>query len=130
MRLKRVRSGRWEVLAVCTDRGDCPILEALDGIAPNLLKDAQRMLALFDHVSRDGPPRNTEISCPLGNGIYEFRRGPLRTLWFYGAGRIVVCSHMFVKKTNKTPKKEIHRAAAWRKRYTEASERGELELEE
>lgn len=70
------------------------------------------MLRLLAFAGEDGPPRNVEVSHKIAGEIWEFIAGRLRVLWFYDEGCLVVCSHGFVKRTNKTPSGEIERAQA------------------
>lgn len=87
------------------------------------------MLKLLDRVAGHGPPRNTEISHQLGCGIWELIQGRVRVVWFYDGGRLVICSHGFVKKRQKAPVGEIETARRNRRRYLEAKKRAELEVE-
>ncbi len=128
MRLRRVRSGGWQVLAVCTDRGDCPLLQFLAEIEGGLARDGRRMLKLLDRVADHGPPRNTEISHQLGPGLWEFIQGRVRVLWFYDEGKLVICSHGFVKKRQKTPATEIERAQEYRRQYFLAKGQAALKM--
>lgn len=129
MKLQKVRSGQWSILATCTDRGVCPLLEFLTGLEGGLVKDGRRMLKLLDRVAHQGPPRNTTISHQVGPGIWEFIQGRLRVLWFYDDGKLVICSHGFVKKSQKTPTAEINRALKDQLRYQEAKKQAKLETE-
>jgi phage-related protein len=88
------------------------------------------MLRLLERVAEIGPPRNTDISHQLGDGLWEFIQGRLRVLWFYDEGRIVVCSHGFVKKSQKTPRPELERAKQNRERYQWARRKGELDIKD
>lgn len=47
-------------------------------------------------------------------------------LWFHDRGRIIVCTHGFVKKGQKTPVKELTRAEAAARDYAEAPRRGRV----
>lgn len=123
---QRVRKGLWELLAVGTPRGECPLFEFLGNLEGNLAKDALRVLKLLDRVADQGPPRNTEISHELEDGIWEFIQGRLRILWFYDVGKLIICSHGFVKKSQKTPRSEIRRAQLHRKIYLRAQRRGRI----
>lgn len=53
------------------------------------------------------------VSKALKDGVNEIRPGPHRLLFFFDAGKIIVV-HVFRKKTQKTPDREIK--AAVRKR--------------
>ena len=130
MKLKRVHGGRWDVLAVCGPRGDCPLLELLAGLEAQLVTDGRAMLRLLSFVAEQGPPRNVDISHKLSGDIWELIAGRLRVLWFYDEGRLVVCSHAFVKRTRKTPAGEIARAQASYEAYRAAKAAKSLKLED
>jgi len=91
MRLLPIRTGEWQILAVCTPRGDCPLLEFLVGQDGGLARDARRMLRLLDRAARQGPPQNKAISHQLDREIWEFIQGQIRVLWFYDEGKMIVC---------------------------------------
>jgi phage-related protein len=88
------------------------------------------MLRLLAFAAEHGPPRNTEVSHKIAGEIWEFIAGRLRVLWFYDEGRVVVCSHAFVKRTRKTPRSEIERASAAHWSYRGAKKRRALSLED
>lgn len=112
-----IRRGRWTVLALRNARGDCPLLEFLTEFRGDLTRDGHRALALFERVARHGPPRNPEVSRSLGEGLWEWRQGQLRILWFFDHRKLVVCTHGFLKKTRKTPPRQLERARRDRERY-------------
>lgn len=130
MRLLVVGKGRWRILAVCRGRGDCPLLELLVDLPPNLVKDGRRMQALLRRMQVHGPPRNVELSHLVGPALWQLARGRLRILWFYGEDRAIVLTHGFVKRSRKTPAAEIARAIQSRTRYLAAQATGELMIEE
>lgn len=121
--------GKFELLAVCRDRGDCLLLEFFDELEANLVKDRDRMLNLLEKVAVNGPPKhNIEASRSLEDGIYELKRGSLRVLWFYDSGRVIVCTHGFVKKGQKTPRQEIDTAKRYMAQYQAAKRDNTLEV--
>ncbi|MCP4664608.1 MAG: type II toxin-antitoxin system RelE/ParE family toxin [bacterium] len=129
MRLLPIRTGEWQILAVCTPRGDCPLLELLaSSQGGGLARDARRMLRLLDRAARQGPPRNKAISHQLDREIWEFIQGQIRVLWFYDEGRMIVCSHGFVKKSRKVPRHDIEQAQERRRHYFDAKRRNELSI--
>lgn len=128
MKLLQIREDRWTILAICTERGDCPLHEFLATLEGKLALDGRRMLRLLDRVASEGPPRNTEISHQLDSGIWELIQGRIRVLWFYDEGRLVICSHGFVKKNQRTPGREIDRAQDARWRYTRDKLRNLIEV--
>ncbi|MEQ8966187.1 MAG: type II toxin-antitoxin system RelE/ParE family toxin [Azospirillaceae bacterium] len=89
------------------------------------------MLQAFRRAAQRGP-RHVPGTKPLTgrDGLFEFRRGQLRVLWFYDQDRVVICSHGFVKKSGKAPPRELDRAEASRDRYFAAKQRRELVFED
>jgi phage-related protein len=128
MKLRRVRRARWDVLAICGRRGECPLLEFLAGLEAQLESDGRTMLRLLSFTAEQGPPHNVELSHKIAGEIWELVAGRLRVLWFYDEGRLVVCSHGFVKRTQKTPPGEIDRAQAAYAAYQVAKKAGALEV--
>ena len=119
----------YQVLAACTGRGDCELLLFLNEIEGSVEKDAIRMANLLERTAKEGPSRRTEISHQIEDEIYEFIQGRLRVLWFYDEGLIVVCSHGFIKKTKKTPRRELRKAKETRSRYFEDKRKGKITIE-
>jgi phage-related protein len=130
MRLRLVGKGKWRILAVCRSRGDCPLLELLAELPPNLAKEGRQIQALLHRMQVHGPPRNVELSHQVGPGLWQLARGRLRILWFYGDDRAIVLTHGFVKRSRKTPAAEIARTAESRSRYETARAAGTLIVEE
>ena len=133
MYLKWLGRAVWQVVAVADDRG-----LSLDQELRSLGRSdssAEAMLATLEEiVPLHGPPVHNKTKCrPLGNDIFEFKVGRLRVLWFYDAGepvirRLIVCSHLFLKQSRKTPRREIDKAAVTREAYLEAKRRGDLKV--
>jgi phage-related protein len=71
-----------------------------------------------------------EVSHKIVGDIWELIAGRLRVLWFYDQGRLIVCSHAFVKRTRKTPPSEIDRAQAVFDTYQNAKRSGTLKVED
>ena len=117
MKLREVRKAQWTVLAVCSERGDCELLEFFAELMRTPTQPLP-MLHLLERISVDGPRQLSDlVSHQIDGPIWEFIRGDLRVLWFYDAEKVVICSHGFVKKRQKTPKSEIEKAKAAHARY-------------
>jgi phage-related protein len=87
-------------------------------------------------VPDHGPPFGTSACTPMGDGLFEFRkgqhRGPkVRVLWFYGDNTesLIVCVRAFVKTFQKTPPTEIAAAKAARVLYSNAARNKTLRIE-
>lgn len=96
MKLRRVHKEQWDVLACCTDSGACDLLSFFDDLEGKLAADGARMLALLEHLAEHGPLRNDSLSHQIKPGLWQLSKGDVRVLYFYDAGRVVVCSHGFV----------------------------------
>lgn len=131
MRVRRLPfQGTYRILAACDTRGDCALLDFLDDLGGGLEKDGDRMLAVLEKVAQQGPLQNNKVSHKIDGDIWEFIQGRLRVLYFYDEGRVVVCTHGFVKKTQKAPKGEIATANRVREQYLAAKRQGSLFIEE
>jgi len=88
------------------------------------------MLRLLAFVAEQGPPHNVETSHKIAGEVWELIAGRLRVLWFYDEGRLVICSHGFVKRTRKTPAGEIERARLSYAAYLAAKKSRNLKVED
>jgi len=129
MKLRLLLAARYRLLAVCSGRGDCQLLDFLNELEGQFAKQADRMYVRLEETARQGPSSRSEICRKLSQEVWEFREGRVRVLWFYGEEpEIIICSHGFFKSSQKTPRSEVRRAIASRKRYFAALARGEIEI--
>lgn len=74
------------------------------GILANLLR-------IFDLIECYGPAIGKPHTAPMGRGMFEIRakgkEGIGRSLFCSVEGQEIVILHSFIKKTNKTPKKDL-----------------------
>ena len=90
-------------------------LQALEGTAEE--PDAGRILTLIDRMSQlPNGPRDLRIE--ISHEMFEtsidgktvkfwrLRQGCLRVGFFYEAGRVIICTHCFVKRGNKVTQEE------------------------
>lgn len=74
------------------------------GILANLLR-------IFDLIECYGPAIGKPHTAPMGGGLFEIRakgkEGIGRSLFCSVEGREVIILHSFIKKTTKTPKKDL-----------------------
>ncbi len=73
---------------------------------------------------------NEKLSKHLDDGIFELRTylrdKIVRSLYFYQKGAKIIITHGFIKKTRKTPGREIDKAKELRKLYEERIDYDEL----
>lgn len=77
-----------------------------------------KIFALLELLESEGPALREPYSKALGDGILELRvkhgTDISRVLYFFVVGRKVILTNGFVKKTMKTPRREIDRAKRYR----------------
>ena len=125
MKILEIESGRCPVGAVVRERGsgarECELLGALESLETCEEASGDRLLALFELVAADGLSALNSQQFHLvdsKHGIYEFIAGRLRVLFFKGkSGQLVICTRLFMKKSQKTPDDEKEKAVKLKKRY-------------
>lgn len=140
MRLLEISSHKWQVLAPVEPgpaEGEdiCPALEfLLEHSEGNYAASAKALLAMIEKCasSDSGPRIFNDKQCheaDKNESIYEFIKGDLRLLWFYGEDRkVIICSHGFLKKSDKTPNAEKQRAITLKTQYLKAHKNQEIEV--
>ena len=121
--------------AVVQEKGDgsltCSLIDDFSEIEASYETSRNRLLEYFKQVANAGPQALNVAQChyvDANNKIYEFIAGRLRVLFFQSAaGNMVVCTHMFLKKTQKTPPKEVNKAIRAKKDYEQADKAGLIE---
>lgn len=130
--LRRMTAGRaFRVYAFERD-GDCPLFGFLSRLERNDADEHAKILALVGRVAEHGTPRNDQ-KCrfiPELDGFELKTTGGVRVFAFYEKGCMVICSHGFAKKSQKTPRRELVRAVAIRAEYEKAAALGEVTVEE
>ncbi len=80
---------------------------------------------LLDILEDHGPQLREPHSKAMGDGLFELRpksrSGIGRAFYCYCSGKVITILHVFVKKTQKTPKQELAKA---RKRLKEVKSHG------
>lgn len=135
MKILSIQKARFQVGAVVREKGDgslvCSLIDDFNDIEAAYEASRNRLLAYFEQVARGGPQALNTAQChqiDANEKIYEFIAGQLRVLFFQGAtGNVVICSHMFLKKTQKTPPKEVSKAVRAKKEYEQADKAGLVE---
>lgn len=108
--VKLLARGQWTLYAVCTGASGkedvtCPLEEFLADHS-QFGKDKDRMLRRFEEIASRGPYYLPDISHQIEGDIRQTEQGRVRVLWFFDAGRIIICSHGFIKASQKTPERE------------------------
>ena len=121
-----IKREKWQVFAYCRSDLSCDLLEWIAKLDAKYQKSRERLFAILDMVAgkHQGPRLLADDICHQinkENQIYEFIAGSLRLLWFYSPleRKVIICTNVFLKKSRKTPKKEIEKAIGIKKRYIE-----------
>lgn len=112
---------RHTILLYETASGGTPIEDFLERL-PSRLR--QKVATFLGVLQKEGPKLREPYTKPLGHGIYELRcrlgTDAVRLLYFYHQGQIIIVTNGFIKKDQKTPRKELKLA---RNRKREIEER-------
>lgn len=80
-----------------------------------------KMLRIIDLLEVNGPMVHMPYSEAIGNGLFEIRTKQgtdiSRVLYFFAAGKKIILTNGFVKKTQRIPVREINLAQVYRRDY-------------
>lgn len=100
------------------ENGEEPAREFILEVEPKM---QAKILKILDLLQVNGPYMRLPYSEYLDDGIFEIRAKQgtniSRVLYFFSIGQKIILTNGFVKKTQKTPKKEIDLAKKYRKDY-------------
>lgn len=80
-----------------------------------------KLFMALEFLEERGPMLREPFSKPLGEGVFEIRAKQgsdiSRVLYFFVVGKKVILTNGLVKKTQKTPAREIEKAKKYRAEY-------------
>ncbi len=122
MRLWLVAEETFAVYAVEHSDGehDCCLFLSEEWSPPNTASATERKRLLRHIAQACKDPRSLSGTChAIAEGIWQFKvhGGSYRIPWFYDENKLIICTHFFVKKGQKTPKAERDRAIRIRQEY-------------
>ncbi len=114
-------NGRKHAIHGLVVNGKCLTKDFVEGLEES---DRKKVIALLKRAADFGLPKNTEKFKSLKNsGIYEFKSYQVRILCFFDREKVIILTHGFIKKRNKTPGREITKAEKLMKEYRAWRER-------
>lgn len=120
---------KYAFFAACSDRGDCELLNFLGS-----LPDSGPIIRCIEEAAKDGPHALQDSRSHLinkDNKLYELISGRVRVVFFTDSNRVVICTHGFIKKSQKSPKLEVEKAIRIRNKYFKSkSDNKIIELDE
>lgn len=116
----------YEAIFYDLPNGTEPALDFIKSLDVKMRAKLEKSIALLQQV---GPELRLPYSEHLDDGIFEIRAKQgtniTRVLYFFFVGKKIILTNGFVKKTQKTPKKELDLAKKYR---TEYKSRGEKKM--
>ena len=107
--------------------GTCPVAEFFESLEPKMWAKVARnidLLALHNITLRE------PLVKPVEDGIFELRtqvgNNITRVFYFFFTGKKIVLTNGFIKKTQKTPRKYIELALAYKTDYVQRGEKNEM----
>ena len=104
--------------------GTMPAKDFIAGLPAKMRAKAAWTIGI---LKTNGPKLREPYSKHLDDGIFEIRMQVgtdiTRVLYFFMAGKKIILTHGFIKKTQKTPTSEIERAKKCRAEYLGRRER-------
>ena len=98
------------------EKGESPVTDFLDSLDNKM---SAKLVSLLELLEEKGTALREPYSAPIGEGLFELRckqgSNNVRVLYFFYYGKTIVVTNGFVKKTQKTPAKEIRLAKERRK---------------
>ena len=94
-------------------RDTCPTLQFFQEQSERDPGEFATLCALLDDTAKEGPPPIPGKFKALATtgGLFEFKtNGGLRLICFWDEGSLIICTHGFLKKQQKTPGTELKRA--------------------
>ena len=115
---------KFEVLFYDLPDGSEPVADFLDSLDLKMRAKVLKEIGLLEDY---GPELREPYSKSIGDDIFELRTklgtDITRVLYFFFVGRKVILTNGFVKKTNKTPVRELELAKERRADYIERMEK-------
>ncbi len=101
-----------------TPDGKCPVKDFLESLDPKM---RAKMLRTIDLLETNGIELRDPYSASLGNGIFELRAKQgsdiSRVLYFFFVGSNAILTNGFIKKTQKTPQRQLALARKYKADY-------------
>lgn len=109
---------KYQVIFYEKENGNEPVKEFLDSLD---VKMKAKMFRTISILAENGPKLREPYSKPLRDGIFELRAKVgsdiSRVMYFFVVGQTIVLTNGFIKKTTRTPEREIETAIRYKNDY-------------
>ncbi|GFM73770.1 hypothetical protein PSCICL_47620 [Pseudomonas cichorii] len=103
--------------------GRSQVEKFMDEVGAGFEANLNGLLIMMERHSKLGSDAFNTAQCHYvdqGEKIYEYIKGRLRIFWFEDDDKIIVCTHGIVKKSQKTPGREIQKAIRVKRTYSQS----------
>ena len=118
-----IEESEYSIDFVKLDSGNIPFNNFLDSLSKLERAEVLALIEEFRRLKSKGENLSANMSGLLKDKIFELRTKHknriTRSLYFFTIGKLIVFTHGFIKKTEKTPTIEIEKAIKFRKNYLE-----------
>ena len=107
----------WDIKFYTKEHGQTPAKDFIDSLD---LSTQAKIFFVLDLLETEGNKVREPYTKPLHNGIFEIRvkaDNAVRVLYFFKAGKKIILTNGFIKKTQKTPTSEIDKAIKYKTDY-------------
>ncbi len=108
----------FEVAFYQKDDGSCPAIDFILGLDVKMRAKVMRSIELLKH---NGSDLREPYSKKLSDDLFELRiqqgNNAARMLYFFIVGKRIIITNGFIKKTQKTPQKELDLAIKYKNDY-------------
>nr|WP_256736599.1 type II toxin-antitoxin system RelE/ParE family toxin [Pseudomonas gingeri] len=121
--MKILFANRWQIASPMESNGLSQVELFMEEVGSGFESNLNGLLIMMERHSKQGPETFNTAQCHYvdqDEKIYEYIKGRLRLFWFEDDDKIVVCTHGIVKKSQKTPRREIQRAIRVKRTYSES----------
>lgn len=107
--------------------GKVPVREFIDGLSIKMQSKAMAGIEILEEL---GPELREPYSKSLAKGLFELRikfaNDICRIMYFFFSGKKIILTNGFIKKTTKTPLREIQKARKYKSDYERRMQNGKL----
>ncbi len=118
----------FEIIAYNKENGKVPVQDFIRGLSPKM---QAKVLLNIELLGKYGNLLEGKFTKHINDGIYELRTkfasDITRVFYFFYIDKKIILTNGFIKKTQKTPPREIALAKKYRAEYIKRSDENEVE---
>ena len=121
--IDKIIAGRSYAIFTISNGGRCIVRDFIKALNTS---DQKKIVALLKRTAEHGTPKNTEkFDSIQGTSLWEFKSFQIRIFCFFNKSKMIILTHGFIKKKQKTPKQEIEKALRLMKEYQKETGKNE-----